>query len=85
MKCDVSGPLCGLNADGRPIAAATNARQVGVQLSPAFYDVAMGGQRKKRERLSALTCGNPAGSGSNCCLGNIMNFCVAVIIGKLQT
>ena len=80
-----SGRLCGPNADGRPIAAATNARQVGVQLSPAFYDVAMGGQRKKRERLSTLTCGNPAGSGSNCCLGNIMNFCVAVIIGKLQT
>ena len=80
-----SGPLCGPNADGRPIAAAANARQVGVQLSPAFYDVAMGGQRKKRERLSALTCGNPAGSGSKCCLGKTMNFCVAAIIGKQQT
>ena len=45
-----SGPLCGPNADGRPIAAATNARQVGVQHSPAFYDVGMGTRGNARAK-----------------------------------
>ena len=45
-----SRPLYGLCADGRPIAAATNARQVGVQHSPAFYDVGMGTRENARAK-----------------------------------
>lgn len=41
MRCSA-----GLYADGRPIAAATNARQVGVQHSPAFYDVTIGAEEE---------------------------------------